>query len=89
VRAGEAAWEALANYSPFACGHIARGPFAKSVVVNDGVAASLGYLVPVVHDTAITRATGGALVQIALRSNPDEHKAGAAIRALHLWCEQV
>jgi len=38
---------------------------------------------------AFTPATGGALVQIALHSSPDEHKTGAAIRALHLWCEQV
>jgi len=88
VRAGETALEALAKYSPLRLA--ACGPRAKlSKLVNDGIAASPGYLVPVVRDMASARTTGSTLVQIALRSNPDEHKAGATIRALHLWCEQV
>ena len=63
-----------------------RDPHSKHPgAINLSVAASLGFLVPIVHDLAITR----ALVQVAGSSHPDEREAGAATRAPHLWRERV
>src|ERR1035441_4433821 len=51
----------------------ARGPLAKSYrVVNEGEAAGLRYLAPVVYDGAFARTTGSARVQVAVSSHPDE-----------------
>src|SRR5260370_17029537 len=67
-------------------GHTKRGPGAKhSVVGNGSIAASLGFLVPIVHDLAFTR----ALVQVAEFSHPDEREAGAATRAPYFRRERV
>src|ERR1019366_10607618 len=51
----------------------ARGPLAKSSrVVNEGEAAGLRYLAPVVYDGTFARTTGSARVQVAVSSHPDE-----------------
>ena len=51
----------------------ARGPLAKSSrAVNEGEAAGLRYLAPVVYDGAFARTTGSARVQVAVSSHPDE-----------------
>ena len=72
--------------------HVAAGgPHAKrSIIVEDGVAASLGCFVPVVHDQAPARApVGNARVQVAASSHPDEPQVRVASRTLHFWREQV
>ena len=67
-------------------GHTTSGPHSKRPrAINRSVAASLGFLFPIVQDLAITR----ALVQVAEFSHPDEREAGTATRALHLWRERV
>ena len=67
----------------------ARGPHAKhSRPVNGSVPASLGFVVPVVHDLKFAY-TGNALVQVAASSHPDEREVGAAARALHVWRQRV
>src|ERR1019366_1550530 len=51
----------------------ARDPLAKSSrVVNEGEAAGLRYLAPVVYDGAFARTAGSARVQVAVSSHPDE-----------------
>ena len=67
-------------------GHTTSGPHSKRPrAINRSVAASLGFLFPIVQDLAVTR----ALVQVAEFSHPDEREAGTATRALHLWRERV
>src|SRR5450755_118287 len=80
----------MAWYQPsFSFRRCARGPLAKqSEVEKNGVAASLGFRVPVVHDLASARA-GSASVHVVPPPHPDEREAGAASRALHVWREQV
>ncbi len=66
-----------------------RGPHSKRcVVVEESPPASLGCLVPVVHDLAFAR-TAGTLVQVAASPHSDECEAGAARRALYSRRERV
>ena len=70
----------------FSAAGTTSGPHSKRPrAINRSVAASLGFLFPIVQDLAITR----ALVQVAEFSHPDEREAGTATRALHVWRERV
>ena len=74
-------------HSAFGAGLVAtRGPHSKHPRAMDrSVAASFGFLVPIVHDLALTR----ALVQVAEFSHPDEREAVAATRTPYFRREWV